>query len=53
MYRCLCGATFERPVKRRETARHGDGMRERGFVLLCPLCGLGEPYFEEEKEENG
>lgn len=52
MYRCLCGAAFERPAKKCETARHGGGMRERGFILLCPLCGLKEPYFEEEKEEN-
>lgn len=52
MYRCLCGAAFEYPVKRRERACHGDGIRERGFILLCPSCGLEEPYFEEEKEEN-
>lgn len=47
MYRCLCGAVFERPVKKRETACHGEGMREYGFSLLCPCCGCEELYFEE------
>lgn len=54
MYRCLCGAEFEKPLKKRETAFHGGGIRETVFILLCPSCGLEEPYFEEivEGEEN-
>lgn len=54
MYRCLCGAVFGRPVKKRERAFHGDGIWEHGFSFLCPFCGLEDPYFEEieEGEEN-
>ena len=53
MYRCLCGAVFESPLKIQETANHREGMKERGFCALCPSCGLEEPYFEkiEEGEE--
>lgn len=55
MYRCLCGAVFEQPLKRRETVNHGDGMKEYGFYVLCPSCGCEEQYFEEieEGEDDG
>lgn len=53
MYRCICGAVFESPLKIQETVNHGEGMKEHGFFALCPSCGLEEPYFEkiEEGEE--
>lgn len=50
MYRCLCGAVFEKPLKRRETAYHGYGIRETLFYRLCPECNFEEPYFEEFEE---
>lgn len=55
MYRCLCGAVFETPLKRQETACHGYEIRETLSYRLCPKCGLEEPYFEEieEGEEDG
>lgn len=55
MYRCLCGAVFESPLKIQETANHGEGMKEHGFCALCPSCGCEEPYFEEieEGEDDG
>lgn len=55
MYRCLCGAVFEEPLKVKETINHGEGFFEHGFCLLCPSCGCEEPYFEEieEGEEMG
>lgn len=55
MYRCLCGAVFESPLKSQETVNHGEGMKEQGFCALCPSCGLEEPYFEriEEGEDDG
>lgn len=52
MYRCLCGAVFEKPLKRRETACHGYEIRETLFYRLCPQCGLGEPYFERIEEDG-
>lgn len=55
MYRCLCGAVFESPLKIQETVNHGEGMVEHGFYALCPSCGLEEPYFDEieEGEDDG
>lgn len=55
MYRCLCGAVFEQPLKRRETACHGYEIREVLFLRLCPECGKDEAYFKEieEGEEDG
>ena len=50
MYRCICGAVFDRPAKKCERVSHGDGIREQGFRFWCPSCGLGEPYFEEIEE---
>ncbi len=52
MYRCLCGAVFERPGILRETDRYGDGFSRRVKYLLCPFCGLGEQYFGEITEED-
>jgi len=52
MYRCLCGAVFERPRILRGTERCGDGFSRRVKYLLCPFCGLGEQYFEELAEED-
>lgn len=54
MYRCLCGAVFENPLKIQETANHGEGMKEHGFCALCPSCNREEPYFEriEEGEDD-
>lgn len=54
IYRCLCGAVFDEPLKVKETINHGDGILEHGFYLACPSCGCEEPYFDriEEGEKN-
>jgi len=52
MYRCLCGAVFDRPCVLRETDRYGDGFSRHMKYLLCPRCGLGEQYFDEITEEG-
>ncbi len=52
MYRCLCGAVFDRPSILRETDRYGDGFSRHTQYLLCPRCGLGEQYFDEITEED-
>lgn len=51
MYRCLCGAVFDRPHILRGTERCG-GFSRRVKYLLCPVCGLGEQYFDELTEEG-
>ncbi len=52
MYRCLCGAAFEQPNVIQETDHYGDGISRHMKYLLCPVCGLGEQYFEESTEEG-
>lgn len=52
MYRCLCGAVFDRPLVIQETINHGEGMLELGVYLECPVCGCEEPYFEELKHDE-
>lgn len=55
MYRCLCGAVFERPLKIQETANHGEGTKEHGFCALCPSCGCEEqfvPYSTRQRQEE-
>ena len=53
LYRCIQGHIFDRPLKTPERIFHGEGMTEYGFTLRCPICGLGEPYFEKQEEWDG
>lgn len=52
MYRCLCGAVFAQPLVHTETDRHEDGFSQTMNYLLCPSCGLGDPYFEEVEDDD-
>lgn len=52
MYRCLCGAVFDRPNILRETDHYYGGFYRRTKYLLCPSCGLGDQYFDEITKEG-
>ena len=53
MYKCICGAVFEEPLKITEVNRHGDGYFEHMTMWVCPYCTGGhyDEYDEEEDEE--
>lgn len=53
MYRCMCGAEFNKPVVQREIAFCVDGFPNNLCILKCPCCGLEDSYFSwMEDEEN-
>lgn len=54
-YRCMCcGTEFDEPAAKTEQAYHGDGIFEPLYLMVCPVCGIEEQYFEslEDNEED-